>query len=179
MNTIFLIILTLVLCIIITIVVAIVYNYVNTKISQSKSCVVDTEITLLRKKKHDVPLPAKEEGLYVIGVSSLSLLLVFLAVERGIPVTLVVFENPGSISLSFPHNVADFIKRHYACESVHDMIAMLPKSVIVIPEETLLSLPDTGVRVESSMIKDPFFMVDELCGKPDSVILIKRSCVRS
>jgi hypothetical protein len=183
METFFLVIIALALCSIIATVGAVFYSYIKTKISREPSFqessslpknVLEAQPLLREEKKHNVrpSLP----GLYVLGVSSLSLLLVFLAAERGVPVTLVVSKDPGSLALAFPRNVADFVKRNYACESVHDMIAALPESVVVVPEETLVSLPETGIRVEAPTIKDPFFMADELCGKSDAVILVKRSC---
>lgn len=187
METFFLVIIALALCTVIATIGAVVYSYIKTKISQEPSLqkssssstkVKETQPLLCEEnKQHSVEpsLPARE-GLYVLGVSSLSLLLVFLVAERGIPVTLVISKDPGSLALAFPRNVADFVKRNYGCESVHDMIAALPESVVVVPEETLAALPETGVRVEASTIKDPFFMVDELCGKSDDVILVKRSC---
>ena len=168
MDTFVLVILVVAFFTIVTTVVVTFYNYGKTKILQSQDASSNP------KQVATTNIPAKN-GLCVTGVSAHSLLLVFLAAERGVPVTLIVSSDPSSIVSTFPANIADFVKANYKCENVYDMIASLPKSVNVIPEdEKSSSLP--GIQVGMETIKDPFFMAETLCGKADSVIIIQQSC---
>lgn len=169
MDTFVLVILVVAFFTIVTTVVVTFYNYCKTKILQSQDVSSNPKQVATTNN-----IPAKN-ALCVTGVSAHSLLLVFLAAERGVPVTLIVSSDPSSIVSTFPANIADFVKVNYKCENVYDMIASLPKSVNVIPEdEKSSSLP--GIQVGMETIKDPFFMAETLCGKADSVIIIQQSC---
>jgi hypothetical protein len=174
MHTFFIVMLTLALSAIIATFFAIIYSVQN-KISREPSFEDKTLCEPLLPERESVSFRAGG-GLYVIGVSSHSLLFILLATERGIPVTLVVSNDPESLELSFPRNIADFVKKHYKCESVHDMINVLPESVVVVPEDMLPSSHKTAIIVEARTMDDPFVMADKLCGQSDRVILIKRSC---
>jgi hypothetical protein len=188
MRTFFLIILIVAFVAIVSVTGSVIYNHLQTK-SNGIKLSVENELPV-KKKTGELSAVNLEEQIFpkrltVKGVSANSLLLVFLANERGVKdITLVVSEDPAEVSTFISPNIGAFIKKTYGAESVHDLISSLPQQITVLPESVykLVEEQYSGygmVTVIADTVTDPFFTIDSLCGEKSYVVCLIQSCQKN